>query len=180
MRPHRRHPTRLSRPGILQARTLEWVAISFSNACKTAQRYCYVCPLRGSQDSALRLHCFLIVPALSLHPLPSLIVCTCLLERREGPGGWMKPISCSQEMGDPERLCAQEPHRVLLGFCGTCKFMKCLSLFIWSTEPHWDEAGSPTRPFMEPAELSMQRTFKTCEPHKVRHGADVQSHVSDG
>ena len=74
-------------PGILQARTLEWVAISFSNACKTAQRYCYVCPLRGSQDSALRLHCFLIVPALSLHPLPSLIVCTCLLERREGPGG---------------------------------------------------------------------------------------------
>ena len=26
--------TRLLRPGILQARTLEWVAISFSNACK--------------------------------------------------------------------------------------------------------------------------------------------------
>ena len=28
----------------------------------------------------------------------------------------MKPISCNQEMGDTERFCAQEPHRVLLGF----------------------------------------------------------------
>ena len=34
MRPHRRQPTRLPVPGILQARTLEWVAISFSNAWK--------------------------------------------------------------------------------------------------------------------------------------------------
>ena len=32
VRPHRRQPTRLPFPGILQARTLEWVAISFSNA----------------------------------------------------------------------------------------------------------------------------------------------------
>ena len=32
--PHRRRPTRLPVPGILQARTLEWVAISFSNAWK--------------------------------------------------------------------------------------------------------------------------------------------------
>ena len=30
--PHRRQPTRLPHPGILQARILEWVAISFSNA----------------------------------------------------------------------------------------------------------------------------------------------------
>ena len=37
MQPHRRQPTRLPCPwvpGILQARTLEWVAISFSNAWK--------------------------------------------------------------------------------------------------------------------------------------------------
>ena len=34
MRPHRRQPTRLPLPGILQARTLEWVAISSSNAWK--------------------------------------------------------------------------------------------------------------------------------------------------
>ena len=33
-RPHRRQPTRLLRPGILQAKTLEWAAISFSNAWK--------------------------------------------------------------------------------------------------------------------------------------------------
>ena len=32
VRPHRRQPTRLPVPGILQARTLEWVVISFSNA----------------------------------------------------------------------------------------------------------------------------------------------------
>ena len=32
VRPHRRQPTRLPVPGILQARTLECVAISFSNA----------------------------------------------------------------------------------------------------------------------------------------------------
>ena len=34
VRPHRRQPTRLPVPGILQARTLEWVAIAFSNAWK--------------------------------------------------------------------------------------------------------------------------------------------------
>ena len=34
VRPHRWQPTRLPVPGILQARTLEWVAISFSNARK--------------------------------------------------------------------------------------------------------------------------------------------------
>ena len=32
VRPHRQQPTRLPIPGILPARTLEWVAISFSNA----------------------------------------------------------------------------------------------------------------------------------------------------
>ena len=32
VRPHRLQPTRLPIPEILQARTLEWVAISFSNA----------------------------------------------------------------------------------------------------------------------------------------------------
>ena len=41
-------------------------------------------------------------------PVPSLpwltTVWTCPLELREGHGGWMKPISCNQEMGDTERL----------------------------------------------------------------------------
>ena len=32
--PHRQQPTRLPVPGILQARTLEWIAISFSSAWK--------------------------------------------------------------------------------------------------------------------------------------------------
>ena len=34
VQPHRRQPTRFPVPGILQARTLEWVAISFFNAWK--------------------------------------------------------------------------------------------------------------------------------------------------
>ena len=34
VRPHRRHPPGSPVPGILQARTLEWVAISFSNVWK--------------------------------------------------------------------------------------------------------------------------------------------------
>ena len=34
MQPHRQQPTRLPVPGILQARTLEWVVISFSNVWK--------------------------------------------------------------------------------------------------------------------------------------------------
>ena len=34
VRPHRQHPPGSPVPGILQARTLEWVAISFSNAWK--------------------------------------------------------------------------------------------------------------------------------------------------
>ena len=32
--PHRRQPTRFAVPGVLQVRTLEWVAVSFSNALK--------------------------------------------------------------------------------------------------------------------------------------------------
>ena len=39
---------------------------------------CSVCPLRRNQNPAPRLHyCFLTVPPLLLHPLPSLI-CNCL------------------------------------------------------------------------------------------------------
>ena len=34
VQPHKRQPTSLPIPGILQARTLEWVAISFSSAWK--------------------------------------------------------------------------------------------------------------------------------------------------
>ena len=39
LRPHRRHPTGSSVPGILQARTLEWVAISFSNTGFSRQEH---------------------------------------------------------------------------------------------------------------------------------------------
>ena len=53
VRPHRRKPTRLPVPGILQARTLEWVAISFSSVsfyCTAnwiSYTYVYISPLFG-------------------------------------------------------------------------------------------------------------------------------------
>ena len=47
VRPHRRQPTSSPLPGILQARTLEWVAISFSNAWKWK--------VRGKSLSRVRL-----------------------------------------------------------------------------------------------------------------------------
>ena len=42
-------------PGILQARTLEWVAISFSNACMHAKslQSCRLCQLHGQQPTRL-------------------------------------------------------------------------------------------------------------------------------
>ena len=45
VRPHRRQPSGSSVPGILQARTLEWVAISFSNAWKfKVKEVAQLCP----------------------------------------------------------------------------------------------------------------------------------------
>lgn len=58
----------------------------------------------------------------------------------------MKPISCNQEMGGTERLCAQEPHRVLLStspradlikdpffqnlpWCGSAFYSKRIAIF---------------------------------------------------
>ena len=57
----------------------------------------------GTRILSLRLqYCLLTTPPLSLHPPPAPI--NNRLEPREGCGGWMKPISCKQEIGDTERL----------------------------------------------------------------------------
>ena len=56
LRPRRRQPTRLPVPGILQARTLEWVAISFSNAgkVKSESEVAQLClTLRDPMDCSL-------------------------------------------------------------------------------------------------------------------------------
>ena len=63
----------------------------------------------GSQDSSPRLHYgFWASLPLFQQPLSSFISkclnLPCPLEPREGYGGWMKPISCKQEMGDTEAL----------------------------------------------------------------------------
>ena len=59
----------------------------------------------------------LFISSLSI-PLPSLISnsLNLLLELSRGLGGWKKPVCCHQEMRDIEDFCAQELHRVLLGF----------------------------------------------------------------
>ena len=48
VRPHRWQPTRIPVPGILQARTLEWVAISFSNAWKWKAKVKLLSPVLSS------------------------------------------------------------------------------------------------------------------------------------
>ena len=59
----------------------------------------------------------LFISSLSI-PRPSLIsnCLNLLLEHSGGLGDWKKPVSSNPEMGDIEGFCAQEPHRVLLGF----------------------------------------------------------------
>ena len=54
---------------------------------------------------------WLLLLCFCIPPLPWLAtVWICPLELREGPGGWMKPISYKQEMGDMERLlCPRAP-----------------------------------------------------------------------
>ena len=72
-------------------------------------------PWEGNQDFPPRLpYCYLIVPPFLLSLcIPFLLlatVWTCPLEFREGPGGWIKHISCNQEMGKSERLlCSEAP-----------------------------------------------------------------------
>ena len=92
--------------------------------CKRAQRYCYVYCLRGNQDPAPRLHyCSLIVPPLSLHPLPSLInSCLNLPIGTQGRSWRLNEASfLSSRNGEHRKaFCAQEPHRVLLSIRLTC------------------------------------------------------------
>ena len=48
---------------------------------------------------------WLLLPCLCIPSFPWLaILWTCLLELREGHGGWIKPISCNQEMGDTKKV----------------------------------------------------------------------------
>ena len=93
VRPHRRKPTRLPVPGILQARTLEWVAISFSNRPGSTgsqrvghdQSYpmhidarllfclCQLCVrVEHEGGTAVRLVGTLLVPSVQGHGLPLL------------------------------------------------------------------------------------------------------------
>ena len=57
VRSHRWQPTRLPIPGILQARTLEWVAISFSNAWKWKVKVKSLSPPHHSPTQIPQWHC---------------------------------------------------------------------------------------------------------------------------
>ena len=59
--PHRQPPTRLPVPGILQARTVEWVAISFSNAWKWKVKVKSLSRVRPQRPHGLQ-------PSRLLHP----------------------------------------------------------------------------------------------------------------
>ena len=119
-----------------------------------SSRYCSVYPLRGNQDPAPRLHyCFSWLLLLCLH-IPSFpwlaTVWTCPLEFREGHGGRMKTIFCNQEMRDSEKLCAQEPHRVLLGFkLSCCPPSETLVHWLVLLHPHPHSSPQPTPLLLE-------------------------------
>ena len=95
--------------------------------CKTAQRYCYVYCLRGNQDPAPRLHyCSLIIPPLSLHPLPSLInSCLNLPIGTQGRSWRLNEayFLYSKNWGTQKSFCAQEPKRALLGVSSDASFL---------------------------------------------------------
>ena len=91
VRPHRRQPPGSPIPGILQARTLEWVAISFSNAWKWKVK---VKPL-----SRVRL---LATPWTVAHQTPPSIG----FSRQEDWSGMPSP-SPSSEARNPKSRCCQ-------------------------------------------------------------------------
>ena len=62
-----------------------------------------------SFDCSFSIFCFPSLPW-------SATVWICPLGLREGEGGWMKPMSYKQEMGNREWICTPEPHAVLLSF----------------------------------------------------------------
>ena len=53
--PHRQQPTRLPVPWILQARTLEWVAISFSSAWKWSRVWLLATPWTAAYQAPLSM-----------------------------------------------------------------------------------------------------------------------------
>ena len=83
MRPQRWQPTRLPIPGILQARTLEWVAISFSKAWKWK--------VKGKSLSCVRLlatpwtAAYQALPSMGFSRQSTGVGCHCLLWNP--PGG---------------------------------------------------------------------------------------------
>ena len=76
---------------------------SFS-ICRMAQRYCWVYLLMGIQEPAPRL-LLTVSPWSRISSLPWLrTVWICPLELREGPGGWMKAVSCGQRSGQCKKV----------------------------------------------------------------------------
>ena len=100
VRPHRWQPTRLPIPGILQARTLEWVAISFSNAWKWS---------RSVVLNSLRPHG--LQPTRLLHPWDfpgksTRVGCHCLL--------WDSDCNCKIKMLAPFKRSYDQPRQCII------------------------------------------------------------------
>ena len=92
-------------PRILQARTLEWGAIAFSNLhrsgtlfpARETQRHCYIYPLRRNQDHTLY---FLNHSSFVSHSLPyGISNCLNLPFGTQGWSGRLKPASKKQGAG---------------------------------------------------------------------------------
>ena len=84
--PHRRQPPGSPVPGILQARTLEWVAISFSNAWKGKVKVKSLSRVRPSATPWTAA--YQAPPSMGFSRQSTGVGCHCLLQR--GRAGWLK------------------------------------------------------------------------------------------
>ena len=137
VRPHRRQPTRLPAPGILQARTLEWVAISFSNAWKWK--------VKVKSLSSARL---LATPWTAAYQAPP----SMRFPRQEYWSGVPLPSpTLSYPEGNNHDLAISEsfPFTTVGTICNIlkiqsnwCKFENILSFEYWSCSDNWKWLGS--------------------------------------
>ena len=118
---------------------------------RTTQRYCYVYPLMRNQDPAPRL-LLTVSPWSHIPSLSSLTTAwICLLEPREGHGGWMKVVSWNQRDGGHRKpLCLGAPQ-------GPAQYQKFY--FVPSDPQWWLHPERPEAQFLKMPQMEINVGF---------------------
>ena len=119
---------------------------------RTTQRYCYVYPLMRNQDFAPGSSWLFVSLWSRIPSLPSLTTAwICLLEPREGHGGWMKVVSCNQRDGEHRQpLCLGAPQ-------GPAQYHKFY--FVPSDPQMWFHPERPEAQFLEMPQMEINVGF---------------------